>query len=260
MGSAGDCYDSAMAESFFATQKTGLLNRMRLFTPKEARRVPVRDRWPQLARPSASRASACVQAVTGALLAAGDIAGVPVAAAGVRAAVGVPTGNRAGRAAGGGASRLAGGRVRMAAGGVPHLILREVRHWTPPEAEGVRVHRLFRRGRRSGRACRGFLHGSHFSVGSRPLAGRHDRRPRTAGNCKVSDGPLSVNCRSGTGRNNRIVRATLRRVPSGRNRRPTDRATRRESNAFQRVGTNPALRPAAPASKPPAPARPPRCC
>ena len=171
--------------------------------------MPVRDRWPQLARPSASRASACVQAVTGALLAAGDIAGVPVAAAGVRAAVGVPTGNRAGRAAGGGASRLAGRRVRMAAGGVPHLVLREVRHGTPPEAEGVRVHRLFRRGRRSGGACRGFLHGSHFSVGSRPLAGRHYRRPRTAGNCKVPDGPLSVNRRSGTGRNNRIVKTKL---------------------------------------------------
>ena len=143
-----------------------------------------------------------------------QVAGVEAGAGGVvlrglRAVAGVPAGPRAGGAAGGGASRLAGRRVRMAAGGVPHLILREVRHGALPEAEPVRARRLFRRGRRSGGGCRGLLHGSRSSIGSRPLAGRHDRRPRTAGNCKVPDGPLSVNRRSGTGRNNRIVKTKL---------------------------------------------------
>ena len=38
MGSVGDCYDNAMAESFFATLETELLDRTRFSTPEEARR------------------------------------------------------------------------------------------------------------------------------------------------------------------------------------------------------------------------------
>lgn len=38
MGSVGDCFDNAMAESFFATLECELLQRRRLKTPAEARR------------------------------------------------------------------------------------------------------------------------------------------------------------------------------------------------------------------------------
>ncbi len=37
MGSVGDCYDNAMAESFFATLECELLDRVRLRTHVEAR-------------------------------------------------------------------------------------------------------------------------------------------------------------------------------------------------------------------------------
>jgi putative transposase len=37
MGSVGDCYDNAMAESFFVTLKCELLDRSRFQTPAEAR-------------------------------------------------------------------------------------------------------------------------------------------------------------------------------------------------------------------------------
>ena len=36
MGSVGDCYDNAMAESFFATLKCELLDRIRFPDPKAA--------------------------------------------------------------------------------------------------------------------------------------------------------------------------------------------------------------------------------
>ncbi len=36
MGSVGDCYDNAMAESFFATLECELLERHRFKTPREA--------------------------------------------------------------------------------------------------------------------------------------------------------------------------------------------------------------------------------
>ena len=36
-GSVGDCYDNAMAESFFATLETELIDRRRWHTPAEAR-------------------------------------------------------------------------------------------------------------------------------------------------------------------------------------------------------------------------------
>lgn len=38
MGSVGDCYDNAMAESFFSILETELLDRTRFATPEEARR------------------------------------------------------------------------------------------------------------------------------------------------------------------------------------------------------------------------------
>ena len=37
MGSVGDCYDNAMAESFFATLECELLDRVRFRTQSEAR-------------------------------------------------------------------------------------------------------------------------------------------------------------------------------------------------------------------------------
>jgi len=39
MGSVGDCYDNAMCESFFATLECELIDRGRLRTPREAKRV-----------------------------------------------------------------------------------------------------------------------------------------------------------------------------------------------------------------------------